>query len=68
MKKLEKLAAKAVNSIIGIETYGWPPVCFGVIYQPSRPEKKPCGKNKISNNAEKNELIVAENNYHRPDI
>lgn len=68
MKKLEKLAAKAVNSIIGIETYGWPPVCFGVIYQPSRPAKKPSGKNKISDNAEKNEVILAGNISHRPDI
>ncbi len=41
MKKLEKLAAKAVNAIIGIETYGWPPVCFGVIYQPLSPDRKP---------------------------
>lgn len=40
MKKIEKLAVKAVNTIIGIETYGWPPVCFGVIYQPPRPESR----------------------------
>lgn len=41
MKKFEKMAAKAVNSIIDIETYGWPPVCFGVFYQPERPQVKP---------------------------
>lgn len=41
MKKIEKLAMKTVNTIIGIETYGWPPVCFGVIYQPPRPKKRP---------------------------
>lgn len=37
MKILEKLASKAVNTIIGIEIYGWPPICFGTFYQPKRP-------------------------------
>ena len=41
MKKLEKLAAKAVNAIIDSEIYGWPPVCFGMFYQPNRPTLKP---------------------------
>ena len=40
MNKLEKLASKAINTIIGIEIYGWPPVCFGTFYQPKRPETK----------------------------
>lgn len=40
MKKLEKAAAKAVNTVINIETYGWPPVCVGSIYQPTRPQGK----------------------------
>lgn len=40
MKRLEKAAAKAVNTVINIETYGWPPVCMGSIYQPSRPQGK----------------------------
>ena len=40
MNKFEKLAAKAVAAIIDIETYGWPPVCFGMFYQPQRPTQK----------------------------
>lgn len=40
MKKLEKAAAKAVNTVINIETFGWPPVCLGSIYQPARPQGK----------------------------
>lgn len=40
MKKLEKAAAKAINTVINIETYGWPPVCVGSIYQPTRPQGK----------------------------
>ena len=41
MNKIEKLAAIAVTAIIDIETYGWPPVCFGMFYQPQRPTRKP---------------------------
>lgn len=41
MNKLEKLAAKAARAIIDIEIYGWPPVCFGMFYQPQRPTQKP---------------------------
>ncbi len=37
MKKLEENAKKLVKRIIDIEMYGWPPVCFGTIYQPARP-------------------------------
>lgn len=37
MNKLEKLASKAVNTIIGKEINGWPPICFGTFYQPKRP-------------------------------
>lgn len=40
MKKIEKIAAKAVNKMISIETYGWPPVCIGTFYQPKRPAVK----------------------------
>lgn len=38
MKKIEKIASKAVNKLIGIETYGWPPVCIGTFYQAQRPK------------------------------
>lgn len=41
MNKIEKAAAKAVNTVINIETFGWPPVCIGGIYQPARPQAKP---------------------------
>lgn len=40
MKKIEKAAAKAVNTVINIETFGWPPVCVGSMYQPARPQGK----------------------------
>ena len=49
MKKLEKLAAKAVNAILDIEIYGWPPVCFGTFFQPERPEVQPNNTSKLSN-------------------
>lgn len=41
MKKIEKAAAKIINKAINIETYGWPPVCIGSLYQPMRPNIKP---------------------------
>ena len=41
MKKIEKAAAKIINKAINIETYGWPPVCIGAMYQPVRPNIKP---------------------------
>ena len=40
MNKIEKMAAKAVNTIIDIEIYGWPPICFGTFYQPKRPTEQ----------------------------
>lgn len=40
MKRLERAAAKAVNTVINIETFGWPPVCLGAVYQPTRPQRK----------------------------
>lgn len=41
MKKIEKAMAKAVNTVINIESFGWPPVCHGSIYQPPRPQARP---------------------------
>lgn len=41
MKKIERAAAKIINKVIDIETYGWPPVCMGSMYQPARPQIKP---------------------------
>ncbi len=46
MKKIEKAAAKIINKVIDIETYGWPPVCIGAMYQPARPNIKPGKKMK----------------------
>lgn len=37
MKRTEKCAANIINRIIDLEMYGWPPVCLGTIYQPTRP-------------------------------
>lgn len=37
MSKLEKMGAKIISQLtLGCE-YGWPPDCFGLIYQPERP-------------------------------
>ena len=41
MKKIERAAAKIINKVIDIETYGWPPVCIGAMYQPERPQIQP---------------------------
>lgn len=41
MKKIERIAAKIINKVIDIETYGWPPVCMGSMYQPARPQVNP---------------------------
>ena len=49
MKKLEMLVAKAVNAIVDIEIYGWPPVCFGTFFQPERPEVLTNNTSKLSN-------------------
>lgn len=48
MKKLEIIIAKAVNSMINIEAYGWPPVCIGMIYQPERPVAEDKGTEHLS--------------------
>ena len=32
MKKIERAAAKIINKVIDIETYGWPPVCMGSMH------------------------------------
>ena len=53
MNKLEKAAKNFVQEITDIETFGWPPVCYGIIHQPERPMAKR-GKetNEISDTAE----------------
>lgn len=39
MKKLDKFVKKAIEDILYPEpfSYGWPPTCTGVFYQPERP-------------------------------
>jgi hypothetical protein len=37
MKKLEKLGAKVISQLIEDSQYGWPPLCYGFLYQPERP-------------------------------
>lgn len=37
---LHQTAKKAVQTMIGAQTYGWPPECLtAILYQPKRPEK-----------------------------
>ena len=37
MKLTEKLGAKLISDITVESQLGWPPSCFGLIYQPERP-------------------------------
>lgn len=39
MKKTDKLAAKVLKDIMYPDpySYGWPPTCMGLFYQPERP-------------------------------
>lgn len=39
MKNTDKLAAKVLKEIMYPEpdSYGWPPVCYGLFHQPERP-------------------------------
>lgn len=55
MKKLEKAAAKAINTVINIETYGWPPVCEDQYI--NRQGRRERGKEK------RRALSTATNNY-----
>lgn len=53
MKKIEKAIAKTINTVINLETFGWPPVCAGIMYQPERPKADP---RKQSEDIQKNRL------------
>lgn len=37
MKAKERIMSVFIRSVIKAETFPWPPVCIGVIYQPERP-------------------------------
>lgn len=37
MKKKDKIIAKALGEILYPDSYGWPPVCNALFYQPERP-------------------------------
>ena len=37
MNKFEKLGAKLISQITTESRFGWPPDCYGFIYQPERP-------------------------------
>lgn len=40
MKASEKIASNIIRKIVVREEMGWPPVCWGVFYQPERPVRK----------------------------
>jgi len=40
MKEFKDLAKKAINLVvdpIGPDSFGWPPACAAILYQPDRP-------------------------------
>ena len=37
MNKLEKMGAKIISQLTSDSEFGWPPDCYGFIYQPERP-------------------------------
>ncbi len=37
MNKLEKMGAKIISQLTSDSEFGWPPDCWGFIYQPERP-------------------------------
>jgi len=39
MKKSAKIASGFIKQVTISERYGWPPVCYGTLYQPERPNK-----------------------------
>lgn len=39
MKKSEKIASNLIKQFTISERYGWPPSCYGSLYQPERPIK-----------------------------
>ena len=39
MKKSAKIASGFIKQVTISERYGWPPVCYGALYQPERPSK-----------------------------
>ena len=38
-KKAESVVKKAVNHMVDVELYGWPPQCATFLYQPTRPQR-----------------------------
>lgn len=38
-KAIENALSKMVHSIVHSEPFGWPPVCYGTIYQPKMPDR-----------------------------
>ena len=40
-KKTQSLMAKVVKNMVYGEVYGWPPDCFGPVFQAQRPAVKP---------------------------
>ncbi len=47
MKKSAKIASGFIKQVTISERFGWPPVCYGILYQPERPSKnaaKPADK------------------------
>lgn len=39
MKKSAKIASAFIKQVTISERYGWPPTCYGTLYQPERPSK-----------------------------
>lgn len=37
MNNIEKIVKRITTDIANIERFGWPPECYGMLYQPERP-------------------------------
>lgn len=53
MKPIEKIVSKTIHGIVSQEMMGWPPVCWGVFYQPERPKAEtPAKQNENTSESE----------------
>ncbi len=57
MKKSAKIASAFIKQVTISERYGWPPVCYGTLYQPERPSKN-AAKSTEKMNVKKKEIRV----------
>lgn len=47
MKQGKEMLSTVINRLIENEMFGWPPVCSGIFYQPTRPVVPESKKEKL---------------------